>query len=92
MEWKGWRAPFGTLRVGQEVPLFGRLWSWWPLFSRPSVGSPVTLDVDPERDDEHGCGREVEDGAEDSFYAFIQGHGFPPPLSNLLGFCLAAVP
>ena len=58
----------------------------------PSVGSPVAPDVDAERDDEHGCGGEVEDGAEDSFYAFIQGHGFPPPLSNLLGFGLAALP
>ncbi len=74
------------------VPFFGRHWSWWPLFSRPSVGSPVAPDVDPERDDEHGCGGEVEDGAEDSFYAFVQGHGFPPPLSNLLGFGLAALP
>jgi len=67
------------------VPLFGRLWSWWPLLSRPSVGSPVAPDVDPERHDKHGCGGEVEDGAEDSFYAFIQGHVFPPPLSNFVG-------
>ena len=59
----------------------------------PSVGSPVAPDVNPERDDEHGCGGVVEDGAEDSFYAFIQGHGFPPPLSNLcLVFGLAALP
>ncbi len=74
------------------VPLFGRLWSWWPLLSRPSVGSPVAPDVDPERDDEHGCGGEVEDGAEDSFYAFIQGHGFHLLSRILLGFGLAALP
>ena len=57
----------------------------------PSVGSPVAPDVYPERDDEHGCGGVVEDGAEDPVYAFIQGHGFHL-LSRIFGLGLAALP